>query len=64
MNVISVDSDQCDACPSEAHVAAYVYAELKSGKSLSLCAHHGRQHMVALIEQGATVVDMTHLVHA
>lgn len=64
MDVITVDTDECDACPTVAHVRAYFYAELKSGRTISLCAHHGREHTAALIEQGAKIVDLSHLVHA
>lgn len=64
MNAITVDSDECIACPTIAHVHAYVYAELVSGKTIALCAHHGREHMSALIEKGATIVDLSHLVHS
>lgn len=62
MDVVEVSGDECDQCPSDAHVQAYVYAAFKVG-SISLCAHHGREGMAVLIEQGATIVDMTHLLH-
>lgn len=50
----------CDTC---AH-RSYVFASLPSGLELSYCAHHGRKYRASLIEQGAYVVDMTHLVGA
>lgn len=65
---ITVDSDECLACDNiataPAHVAAYVYAEYPSGVTASFCAHHGREHMASLIEHGARIVDLSHLVHA
>lgn len=60
MDVVEVAVDLCDACPSEAHVQAYVFAEMPSGRGVSFCIHHGRENMIALHEQGATVIDLSH----
>lgn len=60
--VVEVADDECDACPASAHVAAFLYAELPSGRSLSFCAHHGTEYLPGLIAQHATVVDLRHLV--
>lgn len=61
--VVQVETDTCDACDSDAHVQAYAYIRMPSGLSLSMCAHHLHQHADSLAEQGATIVDMTHLLH-
>ena len=62
MTVVEVAGDTCDACPAVAQVHAYLYVELPSGRSLSLCAHHGTRHYDALILAGATIIDLRHLV--
>lgn len=64
MDVVEVDSDECDACPALAHVKAFLYAELPSGRTLAYCAHHGTEHMGALRRVGATIIDLRHLVAA
>lgn len=64
MDAVSVDRDECDACPAEAHVQAFVYAEMKSGNTVSYCSHHGTQYMVELTRQAVTVVDLRHLCHS
>lgn len=61
--VVEVAADECDACDSAAHVQAYAYIRMPSGRSLSMCGHHWHEHADALTEQGATCVDMTHLLH-
>lgn len=63
MNVVEVSSGDCDACPAEAHVAAYIFARMPSGNSLGMCIHHGREHHEALVSQGATIVDLSHALH-
>lgn len=60
MDVIEVAVDTCDECPAEAHVQAYIFARLESGRSLSWCIHHGRTHLAALAAQNATVIDLSH----
>ncbi|WP_420112741.1 DUF7455 domain-containing protein [Pseudactinotalea sp.] len=64
MNVVEVAADECDACPTSAHVRAFLYAEMPSGHSLAYCAHHGTEYIDALIAQHATIVDLRHMVHA
>ena len=59
--VIEDASAECDACPHEAHVTAYVFARLSTGP-LSLCAHHGSEAIPRLAELGATVIDLRHLI--
>lgn len=64
MDVVEVASDYCDACPAEAHVQAYVYATHRDWPSgVSYCAHHGAEYVDELARCGATVVNMTHLLH-
>lgn len=63
MHAIEVDTDQCDACPSEAHVKAFVYAEMKSGRTVSYCSHHGTQYLTELTRQANVVIDLRHLCH-
>jgi hypothetical protein len=41
--------DRCDRCPA----AAAILAVLLSGNELMFCAHHGRVHADALMDQGA-----------
>lgn len=62
MIVIEVAGDECDACPSSAHVQAYVYAQHEDWPiGLSYCAHYGREYLNELLACGAVVVDMRHL---
>lgn len=58
--VVEVDTDTCDACPADAHVKAFVFAQLPSGRSLAYCGSHGARHMDALILAGATIIDRRH----
>lgn len=60
MNIVEVAADECDECPAEAHVKAYIFARLESGRSLCWCIHHGRTHLVALAAQNAVVIDLSH----
>lgn len=64
MYAITVDSDECDACGEQAHVQAFLYAEMPSGHTLSYCGNHGTRYLDELIRQGATVIDMRHLIHS
>ena len=67
MHAIEVSVDECIACDSSAgnpaHVAAYVYARYPSGVTAAFCAHHGREYRDDLIKRGATILDLSHLVH-
>lgn len=57
-----VDRDECDACPHDAHVQAFVYASREDWPaSLAYCAHHGGRFMDRLVELDAHVIDMRHL---
>ncbi|MFJ4997126.1 hypothetical protein ACIP5T_03170 [Microbacterium sp. NPDC088619] len=58
MHAISVDSDECDACPFEAHVKAYVFAKMRSGRSVSYCSHHGSIYFTELARQADTLIDL------
>lgn len=62
MHVITVDTDECDACPSGAHVRAFLYAEMQSGHTLSYCGNHGTRYLDGLIRQGAKIIDLRHLI--
>lgn len=63
MPVIDNTGDTCDACPAEAQVQAYVYAEHPDWSApLAYCSHHGTQYMAELIACRATIVDLRHLV--
>lgn len=62
MHTIEVQSDECDACPADAHVQAYVYVELRNGGTVSYCAHHGTEYMPRLHELEATIIDLRHTV--
>lgn len=68
MHAITVDTDECIACDNiataPAHVAAFVYAEYPSGVTAAFCGSHGTLLMPKLIEQGATIIDMRHLIHS
>lgn len=48
--------DRCDRCGAQAY-----FQIVKEKKELLFCAHHGRQHEVALVLGGWTVLDSTHL---
>lgn len=67
MHVIEVTDDTCLACDNNtdapAAVRAYVYAKYPSGLTAAFCAHHGREHRASLIAKGATILDLSHLVH-
>ncbi|GII91766.1 DUF7455 domain-containing protein [Sinosporangium siamense] len=45
--------DRCDRCGAQ----AYVRATLPIGGELLFCAHHGRQHVAALRDKGADILD-------
>ncbi|MFI6594826.1 hypothetical protein ACIBHX_01185 [Nonomuraea sp. NPDC050536] len=45
--------DRCDRCGAQ----AYIRATLPVGGELLFCAHHGRQHVAALREKGAEIMD-------
>jgi hypothetical protein len=45
--------DRCDRCGAQ----AYIRATLPVGGELLFCAHHGRQHIAALREKGADILD-------
>lgn len=68
VDVITVNDDMCLACDNNpaapAYVRAYVYVKYPSGLTAAFCAHHGREHRDMLIRQGATILDLSHLVHA
>lgn len=63
MDVIEVAVDECDACPAEAHVKAYVYAQMPSGHTLSYCSHHGSEYLPELTRQATILVDLRHTLH-
>ncbi|GAA4090317.1 hypothetical protein ACIBH1_33155 [Nonomuraea sp. NPDC050663] len=45
--------DRCDRCGAQ----AYIRATLPIGGELLFCAHHGRQHIAALRDKGAEILD-------
>ncbi|MEV0583748.1 hypothetical protein [Nonomuraea sp. NPDC050310] len=45
--------DRCDRCGAQ----AYIRATLPVGGELLFCAHHGRQHIAALRDKGAEILD-------
>lgn len=47
-------ADRCDRCGAQAFYAAFLAAGV-----LTFCAHHGRQHMGALVEVAEEVFDGT-----
>lgn len=60
LTVIEVDADTCDA--KGCGVPAFLYAEMKTGGSLSYCGHHGTEYLPRLREQGAKIIDLRHLI--
>ena len=51
--VLTVDTDRCFTCGSQ----AFVYAELPSGKSIALCGHHGTEAWDKLNREAVVVID-------
>jgi hypothetical protein len=47
--------DRCDRCGAQ----AYVQVQLTSGGELLFCAHHAKDHLPKLKEQGHKVLDET-----
>lgn len=58
VHAITVETDECDACPADAHVKAYVYALMPSGRSISYCSHHGTAYFPELARQAETLIDL------
>ena len=57
--------EYCDTCAgSGAHVEAFVFAELPSGRSVAYCAHHGTRYLERLREVALVIIDHRHLVMA
>ena len=55
--------EYCDTCAGTgAHVEAFVFAELPSGRSVAYCAHHGTRYLERLREIALVVIDHRHLV--
>ena len=48
-------ADRCDRCGAQ----AYIRARLVSGGELLFCAHHGRQHIPALMDKAIDIHDET-----
>ncbi|EWT01856.1 hypothetical protein N865_12470 [Intrasporangium oryzae NRRL B-24470] len=48
-------ADRCDRCGAQ----AYIRARLISGGELLFCAHHGREHLPALMDKTTDIVDET-----
>lgn len=61
VHAITVDTDECDAC-TDAHVQAFLYAEMPSGHTLSYCGNHGTRYLDGLTRQGAKIIDLRHLI--
>ena len=64
MDVLTVDTDECDSCPAQAHVQAYVFAEMPSGRTVSYCAHHGTAYLAELTKQATVLIDLRHTLHS
>lgn len=62
MQVVEVDTDTCDACPSVAHVKAYVYAQMPSGLTVSYCGSHGTKYFTELAQQAVKIIDLRYLI--
>ena len=45
--------DRCDRCGAQ----AYIRARLVTGGELLFCAHHGRQHLPALMDKAIDIHD-------
>ena len=52
-------SDRCDRCGAQ----AYIRARLVSGGELLFCAHHGRQHLPALMSKAIDIHDESDRLH-
>ena len=48
-------ADRCDRCGAQ----AYIRARLVTGGELLFCAHHGREHLPALVDKAVDVLDET-----
>lgn len=48
-------ADRCDRCGAQ----AYIRARLVTGGELLFCAHHGREHLPALMDKALDVLDET-----
>ena len=48
-------ADRCDRCGAQ----AYIRARLVTGGELLFCAHHGREHLPALMDKAVDVLDET-----
>ena len=48
-------ADRCDRCGAQ----AYIRARLVTGGELLSCAHHGREHLPALMDKAVDVLDET-----
>ena len=46
-------ADRCDRCGAQ----AYIRARLVTGGELLFCAHHGRQHLPALMDKAIDIHD-------
>lgn len=56
--VVEVERAECDACASEAHVEAFVFASHPAWRSsLAFCAHHGTRYLPKLHADQAIIVD-------
>ena len=51
-------ADRCDRCGAQ----AYVRARLHAGGELLFCAHHGREHVPALVDK-ADIIDESERLH-
>ena len=52
-------SDRCDRCGAQ----AFIRARLVSGGELLFCAHHGRQHLPALMGKAIDIHDESDRLH-
>lgn len=52
-------ADRCDRCGAQAFFVA-LFEDCERKLDLMFCAHHGKKHSPALVEQGFDVLDFSH----
>lgn len=62
--VVQVDRAECDACGYDAHAEAFVFAEMKDGKTVSYCGSHGTRYFVELAWQAVKLIDLRYMIES
>lgn len=62
--VVHVDRAECDACGYDAHAEAFVFAEMKDGKTVSYCGSHGTRYFVELARQAVKLIDLRYMIES